>query len=354
MTKRRLRLLRALLVLSGISLAGGAFELFFRATGTVPIEQNPVRGYHIADETLGWIGRPGHVARFRRAEFDITIATSESGFRRAEVESEAGTDAPTTIFLGDSFTWGWGVAQGEVFTDRLQAMLPKERIENRGINGIGTAQQRHLLDRVLETEKPDRIVVMFFANDPRESIDEYDGKRPAFALVDGELEPRNVPVRNPISSSWPLWCNNSIVLTSLRSALVDLKQTVRAKEPIDWLERNREGILPEGWDVCRALLVDMRDRCREAGVDFRIAFIPVAYEITVADRVTQPLRSEVQALCATESIPLLDLALPFHEAWKENESGTPEGLPYYFPQDQHWTATGHDLAARELSKWWNE
>jgi len=24
------------------------------------------------------------------------------------------------LFLGDSFTWGWGVSQGEVFTDLLQ------------------------------------------------------------------------------------------------------------------------------------------------------------------------------------------------------------------------------------------
>src|SRR5262245_61550618 len=40
---------------------------------------------------------------------------------------------PRVLFLGDSFTWGWGVSNGERYTDNLQSRLPNIQVLNAGI-----------------------------------------------------------------------------------------------------------------------------------------------------------------------------------------------------------------------------
>ncbi len=341
------------LVFVGAIIGGTVTEAVLAARGTIPLEKSALRGYHEHDPIIGWIGTASHEARFRAPEFDIVIANSELGYRRPEVAFEGPDDARKIVFFGDSFTWGWGVEQGEVFTDRLQERFQGDtRILNRGVNAFGQAQQRHLLDRVLVDDKPDAVVVMFFANDPQECVDDRGGKRPVFTLEDGKLVPHNVPVRKKLTGPFREFSKRSIVLSLLRSSFNHLTVGLR-DAPRDWFKESQEGILHEGWPVCRALLLDMKRTCEAAGVEFRIVFIPIAFEVTSDESLKLPLRAELEALCVSEAISWLDLTSPMHKAWEKAESHTREGLPFYFPKDQHWTAAGHDFAAEKIHEWWN-
>ena len=113
------------LVLMGVLLAGLGTEVTLRVTDAVPEVESPLSGSHQSDAYLGWSGKPNLRLRFRRPEFDALVEHDAEGWRQPKPPRPA---VPTSriLVLGDSFTWGWGVSQGQVFTDLLQAALPPQ------------------------------------------------------------------------------------------------------------------------------------------------------------------------------------------------------------------------------------
>jgi hypothetical protein len=73
--------------------------------------------------------------------------------------------------LGDSQTFGNGVAQEQTFAARLESLLrsrmPGRAIDviNAGIAGYDSVQEVKLLERVAPSLKPDIVVVGFYLND---------------------------------------------------------------------------------------------------------------------------------------------------------------------------------------------
>ena len=188
-------------VVMGVLLAGLGTEVTLRVTDAVPEVESPLSGSHQSDAYLGWSGKPNLRLRFRRPEFDALVEHDAEGWRQPKPPRPA---VPTSriLVLGDSFTWGWGVSQGQVFTDLLQAALPATvAVYNRSVPGFGTAQEYLLLQRELAARVYDAVVLMFYMNDLSDNISSRQGRRPYFELVDGDLRPRNQPARpviNPV------------------------------------------------------------------------------------------------------------------------------------------------------------
>lgn len=150
----------------GLVFALVAAEITLRVSGVATLHLNPLSGFHNSDERLGWVGAPSYTGRFRQPEFDVRIEHDEEGFRRPAEAFRGAADAPQVVFLGDSFTWGWGVASGATFVDRVQAAVgDATQVRNRGVNGYGTTQHLVLLrERVLEL-RPRAVTLMFCEND---------------------------------------------------------------------------------------------------------------------------------------------------------------------------------------------
>ena len=346
--------LRALLVAAGVVVGLGIAEVVLRAMDVVPVERSPLRGYHRGHPRYGWVGTPGRTARFDGDEFDVVISIADDGYRRQEVPRPAADRAPTVVFLGDSFTWGWGVERGEVFTDRLQELVGERwRVVNHGVNAWGTSQQRLLLEDLLAKAPPDRVVVMFFANDPEECVDDRGGKRPVHELVDGRLEARNLPVRTDLTSPFRELTKRSLALSLTRALSNDLAALLKQEHPAHFLEVAAAGEEPRGWPVCAALIEDMARLCAAAGTEFQVVYIPVAAEVAGAPDRSIPQRTLLAAVCERAGIPWLDLTPGLHAVWLDSPQHTDLGLPLYFPRDQHWTAAGHAAGARLIRDWWD-
>ena len=107
---------RAALVLIGMVAALLLVEVTLRLVDAVPEVANPLYSFHDSDPVLGWRGRPDVRLRFRRPQFDVEIAHDAAGWRLPDPPPPAEPEQRVLV-LGDSFTWGWGVPQGAVYTD---------------------------------------------------------------------------------------------------------------------------------------------------------------------------------------------------------------------------------------------
>jgi lysophospholipase L1-like esterase len=102
-----------------------------------------------------------------------SVRTNSRGFRTPEFETRPAPGRLRIAVLGDSSTFGWGVAQSEAYPERLRAALAErlrvapERIEviNLGVPGYSSFQGLAMLRRVALALAPDLVVWSYLSND---------------------------------------------------------------------------------------------------------------------------------------------------------------------------------------------
>jgi lysophospholipase L1-like esterase len=339
---------RLALALASVVLLLLALELALRVFQPFVEIYNPVGGLHVSDPELGWLPRPGLRSRLRRLEYDVVIEHTAAGFRRQVPEPPA--HAPhRVLFLGDSFTYGVGVGQGEVFTDHLQRALgPRVAVVNRGVIAYGTAQEYLLLRRELARSHYDRAAVLFYHNDLDNNLNGRHGERPWFELVDGELVPRNQPAL-PIRNVFERLLQHSrlqlllahrwdIAMAMLRQReRGDVAPGVQEGPPIDYHSL-------QGYAVTRRLFLEMDRVAREHGTQLFLVFVPLEgqlHDLPSREPYAHAVREMMHAIAREDGLRLVDLAPAFHARHAA-------GNPIHFPIDYHWNADGHRAAAEEL------
>lgn len=114
------------------------------------------------DPELFYTLKPG-TSLFKSFEFSTPYAVNSLGVR----DDEQSADRPEVVFLGDSFTMGWGVQQEEAFASRFEKRTGVKSL-NTGVSSYGTARERFMLSRVnLDSLKA--IVLQFHDTDPEEN-----------------------------------------------------------------------------------------------------------------------------------------------------------------------------------------
>ena len=157
---------------------------------------------YLYDPRLGWRNIPGWNAE----TFERPLAINSKGLRDREYAYAKPKGAKRALVLGDSFTWGYGVANDEIFTEVLEKRLAAAPVEweilNAGVSGWGTDQE--LLFFIDEGVKysPDIVVLAFYLiNDPvnNASSIQYGLHKPVF--LDEGLQLANTPVPKPDSNA---------------------------------------------------------------------------------------------------------------------------------------------------------
>lgn len=128
-----------------VVLLGGA-ELGLRATDRGPWAPFPsfdgVPVISDPDPALGWVIRPGEHA-WTGPDGPVRVHVATDGQRGRGVH-----DGARVLFFGGSWTWGYGLTDGDVVTDRLGVLRADLRPENRAVPGYGTLQSAGLAERV--------------------------------------------------------------------------------------------------------------------------------------------------------------------------------------------------------------
>ncbi len=153
---------------------------------------------YLYDETLGWRNIPG----WKAATFKRTLTINSLGLRDREYPHAKPEGVFRILVLGDSFTWGYGISDDEIFTELLESDLNRagHRVEvlNAGVSGWGTDQELLFLEKEGFNYEPDLVILAFYLYNDPENIAfsrQYGLNKPLF--TDTNLTLANVPVPKP-------------------------------------------------------------------------------------------------------------------------------------------------------------
>ena len=204
----RKRRARYRIIACGIS-CGIAFLLFQVARNYLenrPIyleSPDPESGIRlIFDDQLGWRSVPDDESM----TFGKKLTTNSRGLRDREYPYAKPTGTKRILVLGDSFTWGYGVADDETFAEvleqRLQSVEGKWEVINTGVSGWGTDQEYLYLTQEGFDYSPDIVVLaLFLGNDFTNNASSKMYKRDKPVFLDLDLQLANVPVPKPADNA---------------------------------------------------------------------------------------------------------------------------------------------------------
>lgn len=310
--------------------------------------------------------RPGHQGvATNRTEYRHEFRVNSLGMRGGEPAPPA-EGSCRLLSIGDSFTFGLGVEEDQVFLEVAAAQIGAGASLvplNGGIPAIGVPQAVRWLERHGLAAEPDLVLlVIFVGNDLRDAVPDYDN----WAVRDGQLA---APTGYSPIKEWLF--NNIHLYALLKTALpAGVQQRLRAAlgmgEP--WsLRYAREvfqiydpGVPPlvrQGIERTDAAIGQLTALAVEHHFAVAAMLVPDIVQLddarwratlehlglVGADRdPRQPNRLLVERL-ERHGVPTLDLIDAFDVAFDRGE-------PLYFPTDRHWTVEGHALAGRELAR----
>jgi lysophospholipase L1-like esterase len=299
-----------------------------------------LRGMYVADARAGYTLAPGFSGRLERAGHATLFSTNALGLRSGEVGPKA---RPRVLALGDSMTWGWGVAQGEEWVHQAGREIarrggPELESLNGGVNGYGTEGALCRLEDLGPKLSPDLVLLGFFAND---YADNLVSPREAYTVRDGYLF-------DLASERWfrEHWLARHSHLWRLWAAAGEAWRVKEGGGPLGAGPARRLG--PEdfqrGMEVSEALVARMAAVSRSLGARLAVVWLPPdAYTFAGSRPGDIPLQAELQRRLAAAGVPSFDL-LPVLTAEPD-----PRGL--YLPRDGHFTVRGHQVAGAAVGKW---
>lgn len=204
-----------LTLLQNLLLVGASFvfallvgEVALRLTGHAPLSHGNPGGagmFWEYDATLGWRNQPNRSPEDFRGAF-FPVRTDAHGLRGTPHEYARIAGARRIVLLGDSFAWGWGVADSGSLCRQLERRLAACEVVNAGVPGYSSDQELLWLEREGVKYRPDLVLLQFCANDEGGNLEASHGmySKPYFQLDgEGRLVLGGVPVPR---ASWVRRC----------------------------------------------------------------------------------------------------------------------------------------------------
>ncbi len=245
-----------------------------------------------------------------------------------------------TLVLGDSYVWGVGVSQEELFTT-AEVHGTNEELINCGVSGYGTDQE--YLFYLLRGQKfdVDQVVVAFtLYNDVENNLapKQYSYLKPYFTLNGDQLVLHDDHVRYSIVDNLRRNLKRDYRVWNLADQGVgSIKRLLRKQQKqsdVVAYKTNRKGI-----ELTLAILKKLKEAVEARHAEFYVVFVP--YKPHVEDHL--PRNHPFAPLIAAG---LTQMGVSYREPYPEFLKSAIAGVELFNVGDNHFNAAGHALFAK--------
>ena len=332
---------RIVTVCLGLFVGLAAVEIVIRILSLAPPLEDQY-GQNVRDAYLPYKPKPSSriTGRNETNEFAYDYQHNSFGFRDVEHTRVKGAETFRILGLGDSFTYGVGVAFEETYLSRLEGMLnnragthPKVEVIRAGIPRYFPDPERVLLEKYGMQFQPDLVVVGFLPNDV---VNSYLGLDAITVDESGYLKTREAAQLGPFGMQvyqYSHLCR--VILRTYVSWQIKRKHQPRPNELFrdggfhekDWVHMERE------YDRMAAIAASI-------GAKLVIVHIPQKGPWTEKHRYPA---TRFSAWAAKRNVGFAD-TLPAME-----RASAAQHL--YYEKDGHCTPAGHAVIAQELYRY---
>lgn len=336
-------------LLMGLVIAEGAVALLFPQQ--VRMASSPTSFFLTYDPDIGWINKAGvdGVSGTVRDVGSFDVRINSIGYRGKEVVVPKPPGVRRIAFLGDSNTFGYGIQEGQRFSDILAAAAPPStEIVNLGVFGYGTEQEAIYLERHALALSPDMVVLAVSAGDLSDVMSSINAgtAKPFCRMIDGRFTMHNipVPVSTPLLSSSSLQSRAKVFLYRYSHLYRLMLSRIIALNPY-MFDTVREMDEKEGFGVMVEIIRGMDRVCREKGIQFKVLLISHGEWIEGMKKNPGAVigyYAPLKAALSASGVEVIDTADSF-VSWN--------GEPLFFEKDAvHLSVAGNRLVAELLNK----
>lgn len=319
--KKRHILFSAITFIMFLILLEGGIRAYFWIKNRIDVSERSFSEY------LGW-ETAANVSKKQlvKGYGEIIYSTQKYGFRRF---GDTKTDKTKLFIIGDSFTAGRTVSDGNTYYGYLKKHNDNIEVFAYGSGGYGSLQEFMILDRYFDEIKPDLVLWQFYSNDFVNNSHELESA----SLFNNNHMTRPYYENGNIEWLFPEqyggWADK-LVQSSYLLRLFNVRLNILAAEKIGTIEGELSPDHPlfrKAADTTSAIMGLARERIGDAQM--------VAFSV---DR-EYWTGSTFQDICKKNSIDIISRIPEAIE--KAKRSGLKvDGLPY----DGHWNSVGHSIA----------
>ncbi|HBP17590.1 MAG TPA: hypothetical protein DEA08_07345 [Planctomycetes bacterium] len=342
--QRRRRRFALVVVILAITLPAAAGEVFVRWRYPI-VDPRPYFNpgiYRSEPPPVSWELLPNYVGQYHQQTTPVKVTTNELAMRDPPLTDARRGAKRRVLLLGDSVTFGRGVADEDTFARRLEEVLPGSAVFNAGVSGYDTRQELHRLLRVGPEIKPHLVVLGWYRNDvivPSNAV--------AAKVFEGYLVPLDSTKEDFLrwKSRYVDHTHNPADWSALVRLLRIQVKNWRTKSKLERRADRDEVVSREdgGYQRCLKAIGEIKAWCDQNDARFVVFLFPAREHVEVEAEV------EYRKLLA-EDLSALDVTLhDLHEPWRKHWAETQQTL--YLPRDRcHPNEAGHRQAAAWIAE----
>ncbi len=303
------------------------------------------------DPALGWFHTVNAQKSFTNEEQTILIVHNAVGHRGPNYEPQKAPGKQRVLVLGDSFTEGSHVGEGDLFSNIIAKTYSDLEVMNAGVGGYSSVQEYLYLKREGLSFQPDLVLLLFFENDLLENCLSSApglGPRPYATLQDGQL----VIQETPIPGEWEKYAlpipfaaqlnQHSLAYNFFNSRVYQVLRGsyLNRLEQEDFRQTDN---LPRV-EIIKLIYQQMHQILKERGGKFAIGLIPSREN---AQSGVVGVQAPLLSFCQEKGIPCVSLTPALKAEYDR-------GRRPYFLHDIHWNSVGHKVAAEVLGPYVRE
>lgn len=286
-----------------------------------------------------WSGQPNG----RGLHAGVPVAFNGFGYRDAERSPQPAPGTVRVLALGDSVTFGMGVAQERTYPRQAEVLLSAARgapveVLNLGMPGYNTLHQLAQLRELGLGLQPKIVVVGFLYND----IELSSAQKGEGVVKDQPVESLPRKIKSGINGAY-LWLKQHSLFVAWLSP-----RLANALRPLGVKGFGQVGEIKDqyvdsnpNWRRMQQALLEMKQLTAERGIELVVMIIPAMAKFSDATYPIKEYHQAVAGFCRSNGIKVLDLLPAF---WGG------DGTQYWISAtDGHPNAQGQKIIAEALA-----